>query len=177
MDEQDGSSSYVIDLPNGGQSFIIGNIIQHGIHAENGVAISYAAEGAKNTLQELYVVNNTYINERRPAGSFLRVAGHPSAVRVINNLIVGSQTILTGPGEPLNNLATDTPGFINAAHYDYRLTPLSPAIRNGVDPGNVGDFSLTLGFYYRHPLGAEPRPKGALNIGACPVGSQNQGWR
>ena len=52
-DEEDGTSSYVIDLPNGGRSFLIGNIIQHGPRAENGVAVSYAAEGAKNPLQEL----------------------------------------------------------------------------------------------------------------------------
>ena len=170
MDEQDGSSSYVIDLPNGGQSFIVGNIIQHGIHAENGVAISYAAEGAKNTVQEVYVVNNTYINERTPSGSFLRVAGNPAAARVINNLIVGSKTILTGPGETINNLVTDKSGFVDAAHYDYRLTAQSPAIRAGVDPGKVGDFSLTSGAYYQQPLEADPRRNGeTLNIGACPV--------
>ena len=172
MDEQDGSSSYVIDLPNGGRSFIIGNIIQHGAHADNGVAISYAAEGAKNAVQELYVVNNTYINARLPSGSFLRVAGTPPMVRVINNLIVGSQTILTGSGETNNNLVTNQPGFVDAAHYDYRLTPQSPAFRAGGDPGTSGDFSLAPLFYYRHPFGSVPRPKNEkLNVGACPVGS------
>ncbi len=170
MDEQDGSSSYVINLPNGGRSFLIGNLIQHGAKAENGVAVSYAEEGAKNAVQELYVANNTYVNQRQPAGSFLRVAGSPAVVRVINNLVVGSKTVLTGPGETTNNLATDQPGFVDAAHYDFRLTPQSPAFHAGVDPGRVGDFSLKPAFHYRHPAGGEPRPKDEkLNIGAGPA--------
>ena len=172
MDEPEGASSYVIDLPNGGQSFIIGNILQHGAHAENSVAISYAAEGAKNAVQELYVVNNTYLNARVPAGSFLRVAGNPTTVRVLNNLITGTKSVLTGPGETTHNLVTDQPQFIDAPHADYRLAPQSPARGAGIDPGKAGDFSLVPLFYYRHPLGAEPRPAGdRLNVGACPVGS------
>ena len=169
-DGPDGSSSYVIDLPNGGQSFIIGNIIQHGVHAENSSAVSYAAEGAKNSVQELYVVNNTYHNERLPAGSFLRVAGNPPTVRVINNLIVGTASVLTGPGETTNNLVTAKPGFVDAGHNDYRLTSQSPALRAGIDPGKVGDFSLVPMFYYHPPIGAESRPKNEkLNLGACPL--------
>lgn len=34
MDERDGNSSYVIDLPNGGRSFLIGNVLHHGPAAE-----------------------------------------------------------------------------------------------------------------------------------------------
>jgi len=165
------NSSYVIDLPNGGRSYIIGNIIHHGPHAENGVAVSYAAEGAKNTVQELYVVNNTYINERAASGSFLHVAGTPPVVRVINNIVIGTKTVLTGPGESTNNLVADPSGFVDAPHYDYRLTPRSPALGAGIDPGKAGDFSLAPTFYYRQPVGAVTRPVGEkLNIGACPVG-------
>ncbi|MCG3147921.1 MAG: hypothetical protein PCFJNLEI_01362 [Verrucomicrobiae bacterium] len=169
MDEQAGNSSYVIDLPNGGKSFIIGNLIQHGPHAENGVAISYAAEGAKNAVQALYVVNNTYVNER-PHGSFLRVAGTPSEVRVVNNLVVGSSTVLSGSGETTNNLITTTPGFVDAAHYDYRLTSQSPALGAGIDPGVVGDFSLSPNYYYQHPLGGVACTKVRRpSVGAYPV--------
>ncbi len=169
LDEQDGSSSYVIDLPNGGRSFVIGNVIQHGPQAENGVAVSYAEEGAKNTVQELFVVNNTYVNERQASGSFLKVAGNLAAVRVVNNLIVGSKTVLAGKGDVTNNLVTDQPGFVNAAHFDYRLTSQSPALHAGVDPGTAGDFKLMPTFYPLPPLGGEPHPMGEKpNLGACP---------
>lgn len=165
MDEQDGRSSYVIDLPNGGRSFIIGNVIQHGPLAENGTAVSYAAEGGKNPVQELYVVNNTFVNER-PRGKFLRTVGTPT-VRVINNLFTGSTAVLNGPGEQTNNLVTDAPNFVDPAHYDYHLTAKSPGIHTGVAPGMAGTVPLRPVFQYCHPLGKESRAStGQLDVGA-----------
>jgi len=161
MDEKDGNSSYVIDLPNGGMSYIIGNIIQHGPAAENAVAVSYAAEGPKNPVQQLYVVNNTYVNERKANGRFLRVAGKDAKSLVVNNLVVGTKTILEGPGEEKHNIVTDSPGFVDAAAYDFRLKAGSPAIGAGVDPGKAGDFSLMPEFEYRHPMDKQARPRSA----------------
>ncbi len=170
MDEGDGTSSFVIDLPNGGRSFIIGNIIQHGPMAENGTAVSYAAEGAENAVQELFVVNNTCINERAPAGAFLKIAGHPARVRVINNLLVGFKSVMSGEGDTTGDLLTDHRGFPDSAGYDYRLLSTSAAVGAGVDPGRAGDVDLMPAFYYKHPLGSEPRPREAKpDLGACPV--------
>ncbi|MEI6655486.1 MAG: hypothetical protein WCP45_12005 [Verrucomicrobiota bacterium] len=123
-------------------------------------------------VQELHVVNNTYINERASSASFLRIAGTPSTVQVVNNIVAGTKTVLTGPGESTNNLVTDTAGFVDAGHSDYQLTPRSPAHGTGTDPGRAGDFILVPRFFYRHPVGAVPRPVGdKLNIGACPAGA------
>ena len=157
-DGKDGNSSYVIDLPNGGRSFIIGNIIQHGPAAENAVAVSYAEEGAKNPVQQLYVVNNTYVNERKANGRFLRVAGKEAKSLVLNNLIVGTKTIVEGPSEQHHNIVTDSPLFVDAATYDYRLKGASPAIGAGTAPGRAGDFSLMPEFEYRHPMDKQARP-------------------
>ena len=116
------------------------------------------------------MVNNTYVNQRAASGSFLRVAGTPAVVKVVNNLITGSKTVLTGPGECANNLMTDAPGFADAAQGDYRLEKTSPAAGKGVEPGKAGDFPLAPEYHYRHPAGGDPRPKGeALPVGACPV--------
>ena len=146
------------------------NIIQHGPRAENGVAVSYAEEGAINAAQELYAINNTYINERASSGCFLRVDGSSASVRVINNLIVGSKTILTGPGQAVNNLMTGQPGFTDAERFDFRLTPQAPALGAGINPGKAGHFKLAPMFYYREPLRGEPLPpKDKRFIGACPA--------
>ena len=169
MDEREGRSSYAVDLPDGGMSFLIGNIIQRGPHAENGIAVSYAEEGARNTMQELYVVNNTYVNDRKGGGTFLGVKRTPKVV-MINNLVAGSKTVLTGSGERAGNLITDQPGFVDAAHYDYRLTPQSPALGAGIDPGKAGKFELAPKFFYRQPLGGEPLKEEKLNAGALPAG-------
>ena len=172
-DEKDGHSSYTIDLPNGGKSFLIGNLIQHGPQAENRTAISYGNEGAKNTSQELFVVNNTYVNERTHGGTFLHTA-NTSTAKIINNLITGTTEVVNGPGDTANNVITDKPGFADAAHYDYSLKPSSPALHAGIDPGKAGDFSLMPLFQYHHPLNREPRPKSAKpDVGAYAVAVKN----
>ena len=72
MDENNGSASFLIDLPNGGKSFIIGNLIHQGEFATNGNVISYGYEGLTNLVSELYVMNNTMVNERNLCYNFLR---------------------------------------------------------------------------------------------------------
>ncbi len=156
-DGEGGNSSYVIDLPNGGRSFLIGNLIRHGPRAENSTAVSYAAEGAKNTLQELYVINNTFVNARAN-GKCLRVLGPNTMLRVVNNLVTGTAVLLDGAAVPEHNLLTDTPGFVDAAQGDFRLAADSPSRAAGIDPGMAGDFPLLPKFQYRHPLGKIPRP-------------------
>ncbi len=165
MDEQDGTSSYVIDLPNGGKSVILGNILQHGPKAENGAAISYAKEGAVNPVQALYVVNNTYINARG-RGNLLNVGGDP-VLHVTNNLIVGTRAIVEGNGILLGNRFADAKCFVDAEKCDFHLLPGATVPGAGVDPGTLDGAPLTPEWQYVEPLGREARPHGAtLDAGA-----------
>jgi hypothetical protein len=59
MDEQTGESSRLIDLPNGGFSIIMGNLLMQGSNAQNNNLVGYGLEGLTNTLGEIYFVNNT----------------------------------------------------------------------------------------------------------------------
>src|SRR4029078_12890818 len=87
MDEADGDSSYLIDLPNGGTSLIIGNLLHEGPLSENSTSISYSNEGATNPSQDLYIINNTFVSTRNPC-TFLRVSEDAEPARLINNIIV-----------------------------------------------------------------------------------------
>lgn len=169
MDEADGTSSYTIDLPNGGRSILVGNLIQQGPATENSGIFSFAAEGATNPVQELYVAHNTFVNDRG-SGTFIRNASSFAAV-VVNNIFVGGGTVLDGPGDASDNLITNDAGLLDRAGFDYRLAAGSPAIDTGVDPGSAGDFPLTPEFHYVHPLGSEPRVAvGPLDMGAYEFG-------
>ena len=169
MDEADGTSSYTIDLPNGGRSILVGNLIQQGPATENSGIFSFAAEGPTNPLQELYVAHNTFVNDRG-SGTFIRNASSFAAV-VVNNVFVGGGTVLDGPGDAADNLVTDDAGLVDRAAFDYRLAPGSPAIDVGVDPGTAGGFPLTPDFHYVHPLDSEPRVAvGTLDMGAYEFG-------
>ena len=166
MDEENGTSSYAIDLPNGGLSILVGNLVHKGPNSENSGVLTYAAEGAKNEKQELYVANNTFVNDRSSA-TFISLRGSPTTVSVINNIFFGPGGMISGKGEASNNLISKDPLFVDRARYDYRLQKGSPAIDGGKPPGKVGDFDLTPRFHYLHPLRKEARPiSGALDLGA-----------
>lgn len=109
-DEKDGRSSYAIDLPNGGWSLIIGNTIQHGEHPENSVLFAFGAEVA-NGDQALYVVNNTFVNDRG-AGIFIN-RRTPGPTLVVNNIFAGGGTPVRGSIATLrNNLIVERSGGI-----------------------------------------------------------------
>jgi hypothetical protein len=107
MDEVSGSSSYGIDLCDGGLAFVIGNALQKGARAENGTLVAYGAEALGHAANQLYVVNNTMVNDRRRGrwvarvrpSTFVRVWGAPSRVKLVNNLFVGPGRVLRGRGE------------------------------------------------------------------------------
>jgi hypothetical protein len=165
MDEVDGNSSYTIDLPNGGLSYIVGNLLQQGPNTENSTILSYGAEGLSNPNKTLYVVNNTFVNDLG-SGTFVSVAGGSTAT-VQNNLFVGSGTTVSGAATQIANLRTNTPNFVNIGAFDYRPTAATPGIDQGTGPGLAGAFDLTPVYVYMHPAGRQNRPSvGPIDIGA-----------
>jgi len=166
MDEKSGSSSYAIDIPNGGRSYLIGNVIQKGPNAENSSVIAYAAEGATNEWQELYLVNNTVVSDFG-RGLFLNMHVTPTQLLVTNNIFAGAGVALNTTTGTHHNLVERDPMFQSRATYDYRLLPASPAIDAGSDPGIAAGFNLNPQFRYVHPLGHEVRKIiGAPDLGA-----------
>lgn len=167
MDEVDGNSSYAVDIPNGGRAYVIGNLIQHGPRAENSTIVSYGAEGLTHPDNQLYVINNTFVNDRAIGGTFIGVSGRPSVIRVVNNIFAGPGTVVSAPAELRSNLISAEPGLRDRAHFDYRLKPTSPAIGAGADPGSANGVPLTPTAQYVHKATSEPRPAlGRVDIGA-----------
>ncbi len=168
LTDETGTASYEIDLPAGGRSYIIGNLIQQSPNTDNETIISYAEEHGRNPVQELYVVNNTIVNDYGPSGIFVHVSGAPSASRLINNLFIGRGVVLEGQGTQTTNLATRNAHLVNQAQYDYHLAKDSPAINAGTPPGAAAEYDLTPVYEYVHPLSATPRSVvgPAIDIGA-----------
>jgi hypothetical protein len=165
MDEVTGNSSYDIDIPDSGLAYIVGNLIQQGTAADNSTIVAYGAESAINPMHELYVVNNTIVNDRG-SGTFLSVRAGTTA-RIINNIFSGNGTVLSGPGTLVSNLVSNAPGLVNISAFDYRLTAASPARDAGSNPGSVNGFDLTPIYEYVHVAGQKARPRiGGIDIGA-----------
>lgn len=166
MDEATGNSSYAIDVPNGGLTYIIGNLVQQGVNTDNSAIISYGAEGLSGgRTHNLYVINNTSVNDYG-AGRHIDIAGGTALAKIVNNLFIGGGTVPSGPNVT-NNLATSNPMLENISNYIYRLTANSPARNTGIAPGTGDGYSLTPVYQYLHANKREIRPIDAtIDIGA-----------
>ncbi len=158
--EAAGIASREIDLPNGGVSILIGNIIQQGSNSQNGNIIGYGLEGLANAApHEIYLINNTLVNERF-AGSFLQANAGATYLKVYNNVFAGPGTVInySGPVASLDSLTNKVAGdiaqvgFVNAAAYDYHVSTGSIAVNNGTNPGIAANgLDLNPVFEYLHP--------------------------
>ena len=155
-DESGGQASYEINLPNGGRAELVGNIIQQGSGSGNSVILSYGEEGLRWPENSLEVVNNTFVNDMRFGGTFIRVA--PGDVRTLVR-----NTVFVGPGQLADgfelgeggNWRGDWQDLVRPARQDYRLgeetmrslaqKPLWPA-----------PDKLLLRAQYQHPRKVQP---------------------
>jgi len=167
MDEVDGQSSYAIDIPNGGLSYIIGNLIQQGTQTDNYSVVAYGAEGLlAGRTHNLYVANNTIVNDYG-SGRFLDIDTGTASAKIINNIFTGGGNIKRGPGDLLTNLETSDAGLVNIDGFDYRLLASSAARDAGSNPGFGDGMDLTPAYQYVHNSMRETRDKDSdIDIGA-----------
>jgi hypothetical protein len=165
-----GKPSYEIDLPNAGSSYIIGNVIQQPAANSNPNMIAYGEEGASNPGQDLYVVNNTFLNDYTGGGTFVLMgSGVTKAALLQNNIFqgVGTVTNQVAAAQKTNYRAISV-GFIDRAHYDLRPTSNVAIINAASVPGtSASGVGLKPGAQYKHVASGVTRPVlGALDIGA-----------
>jgi len=174
MDESDGAASYSIDVPDCGRTFIIGNVIEQGMRTENPHLVSYGAESGKNDLRDVYVINNTFVNDGPPDGAFL-IIRQRADVRVMNNIFYGPGRPWIGDGVDASNNYIETsmdnaPGFADPSAYDFHLTAGTPReiVDSGISPGvTATGYDLTPKEEYVYDAGGRPRPVvGPLDLGA-----------
>lgn len=163
------SSSIEINLPNGGQSYVIGNIIQKDAQAGNGNLLTFGDDQLGPNGNDLYVVANTFVNAKA-GGTFILLHKDPSKLVVRDNVFAGDGTIVS-PSATISgdNWVGADPGFAAPGSYDYHLTAGSPAAGIGVDPGSAPDMSLVPVFEYVHPLSKKARAT-AKDAGAFELG-------
>jgi hypothetical protein len=124
-DEAGGRASYEVDIPNGGEAILVGNIIQQDREAANSALISYGQEGYLWPVNRLYLINNTLINDHPYGGAFLRAADGADGIISANNLLTGiGKFHTTGPLTVWNDIRASWNMFERPTRYDYRPSPL-----------------------------------------------------
>jgi hypothetical protein len=97
-DGTEGTASYLIDIPNGGDVLIRGNTMQKGPMAENhSAAIVIGAEGVNNRTNEIRVENNTFSNTGSYSTLFVRNLTATEA-ELKGNKLSGQVKALQGDG-------------------------------------------------------------------------------
>jgi hypothetical protein len=164
-----GKPSFEIDLPNAGTSYVIGNVIQQPSTNSNYTMLAYGEEGATNIGSDLYVINNTFLNDYGSGGMFLFVSGKvPTPAVAQNNIFAGVGTFSSQSATvDKTNYRAATPSFVNRAAYDLHPTG-AQMIDMGSDPGTSSHgVSLAPVAQYKATATGEARPvSGKLDIGA-----------
>ncbi len=182
--EATGDASREVDLPNGGHTYLIGNVIQQGPLGENSNLVAYGIEGLTNPgTHEFYAINNTLVNEKN-VGSFFAVMNGADLFKAYSNILAGGGTFTPGwwPAtvDTLANVVASIAAvqFVSPAAYDYHLQTTSPADNTGFPAGvaNSG-YPLVAWYEYLHPLGFVARCQQAtLDVGAfetCTTGVED----
>jgi Right handed beta helix region len=98
-DGPDGTASYLIDIPDGGNALIQGNVMEKGVHADNaGVAISIGEGSAANPTEVLIVRDNVFHSDVPAQTAFVRDST-PIQAGLAGNTISGDvEPLILEPG-------------------------------------------------------------------------------
>jgi hypothetical protein len=124
-DEDGGEASYELEFPNGGQAYVVGNIIGQSPTTQNPAIVAIGLEGYRWPKNELYLVNNTLIDARPADGYFLRAAPGLQLLKAMNNLLVAGRSHDFAP------FSADPKGTLRDPGKTVRLP--DPGVRQGDD--------------------------------------------
>jgi hypothetical protein len=97
-DGPEGNSSYLIELPNGGNGLIQDNVLEKGPNSDNpDVVISIGVEGASNPTNVLVVRDNRLRSDLPKPTLFVRNSTTAPA-ELSGNVLEGKVVALEGPG-------------------------------------------------------------------------------
>lgn len=184
MDE-DGNSSRLIDLPNGGICVINGNVMHQGKNAENFNAIGIGLEGLTSGIDHIVSFNhNTILNERTASCLFLQINQEikwSEGFFLTNNIFGGlCKTIdssfdaeLTEQANLIKNEISDLK-LKDPQNYDYHLTNESPGIDAATNPVAL-PYAFVPEYQYKYDTDFEVRSKhnGNFDMGAFEYVSPN----
>ena len=166
-DEDGGRASYELEFPNGGIAYVVGNIIQQSPRTENPAIVSFGAEGYRWQRNEIYLVNDTLVDDLPHGGKFFSIRPGADKVEVLNNLLAGRGEFDAAPSWNVGGNARAEPNDIPLASAgDYRLDSTSKLVGTAVDPGTANGINLGLEREYVHPRASRPLHGPVSNPGA-----------
>lgn len=166
FDGWQGAASYEIDLPNGGLTWLVGNIIGQGPGASNRALVAYGSDGQAWPGSALYMSHNTLLGGGSWPVRYVRIfedrlpPGTP--LFMVNNVATGLGFLETlMPGTLKGNVRTLGRWLRAPAMLDFALPDDSPLRRQAADVSQVGGQDLRPMAEFTLPVGTRPLPAGA----------------
>lgn len=177
-DETGGAASYELEFPNGGIAYLVGNIIQQSSTTQNPIIVSMGAEGYTWPKNELYLSQNTIVDDLPKGGLFLRYYPGLTKLLAANNVLVGEGALDGGlrrkgfelveslldkkqvSANPMdvsvsiqseNNVTTGWQSFTQASRFDYRGKDGALTAFKPVKLASANGVVLTPSREYVHP--------------------------
>src|SRR4051794_4714093 len=101
--DNNSTASYSIDLPNGGNATVTGNLIEQGPNTQNPAILAYGEEGQSNPGTNFSVANNTIVNDGG-GNAYLLLNDTTTAPAFTNNSVYGLDAAHLGA--PINASGT-----------------------------------------------------------------------
>jgi hypothetical protein len=149
-----GRASYEVNLPNGGNTLIMGNIIQQSRETENSTIIRYGEEGYTEPNNTLRLINNTIVNSHPFGGAFLRAAPGTQTVISVNNLYIGQGKLHPESNlEASNDIYADWDIFELPQRFNYTLNAKGLKVARINAPDAMRNLRLPMpDQQYTHPV-------------------------
>ena len=152
-----------MDLPNGGDVLLLGNIIGQSARTKNPVLVAYGAEGNAWPHSRLRLAHNTLISGGVSPAWFLRVwkdrLPPGTEVQAVNNLSVGWGVFTLGAsGSFEGNFPAMRQMLVDVDTLNFALTPGSLWRGRGVDSRRAFGVDLSPKAEFSLPIGTRPLP-------------------
>ncbi|MCK0509183.1 hypothetical protein [Aromatoleum anaerobium] len=160
-DGRAGEASYEIDLPNGGDATLVGNVIGQSARTHNPVVVAYGAEGHAWPENALVLSHNTLTSAHTFGAWFLRVwrdrIGADVRVRGVNNLVVGLGAFTLGASGEFRGNFPALSGMLNDIEaLDFSLAPGSLLRGRGENVPTSPDGDVVPDAEFQLPIGRRP---------------------
>lgn len=160
VDGPEGGASYEIDLPNGGDAVVVGNIIAQSRLTQNPVLVSFGAEGRAWPESRLLLAHNTLVSDY-PLAWFMRSwpekLGDGVQIRAVNNLSVGPGVFAWGSaGRFDGNWPTVASSLVEPMLLDFALRPDSWLRGRADDPRGLAGDEAVPSAEFTLPVGTRP---------------------
>lgn len=165
MDSANGTSSYLLDFPDGGIVMMRGNLLHKGPKAENTTAVAYGAERNMWPTNTVTMTHNTIVTTQG-RGTFLSFAGYTQTATLTANLFAGNATLSRGIAAPTlkeqNNIMvgeSNVPGAVDGQFWPLAAIQPQLMLAAPLDSGYTADTPQPFAL---RALAASPRIIGAL---------------